>query len=279
MKVASLGADTVRPFPIPFFLALESGQRFCLYHPAASTRSSSDCVLHIHAFAEEMNKCRRSAALLARKLANEGIAVLQIDLLGCGDSSGEFADADWTIWQQDLLAAMQYLRQRHEGKLHLWADRLGTLLAAELITTHNAQIDQILLSQPVFDGDQYIHQLQRSLVARAMLNPQGSDAALVTKLHTEIAGYELSDALIHAIRNLSISNNALAARQIHWIEIVKQLPATLPPARQKVFDQWREIGNPIQLHCVQGEPFWQTPEVCTSETWLAACAAVFTDQA
>jgi len=279
MNAASLGAENVTPYPIPFFLPLESGQRFCLYHPAVSTSASSDCVLHIHAFAEEMNKCRRNAALLARKLASEGIAVLQIDLLGCGDSSGEFADANWAIWQQDLLEALHYLRQRHDGKIHLWADRLGALLAAELITQHNAQVDQILLSQPVFDGDQYIHQLKRSLVARAMLNPQGSDPTTVATSHVEIAGYELSNNLMNTISNRTISTSALAARQIHWIEIVKQLPATLPPARQKVLDQWLQLGNPVQLHYVQGEPFWQTPEVSISEAWINACVAVFKDQA
>ena len=43
----------------------------------------------VKAWAEEMNKARRMAALQARLLAENGYAVLQIDLHGCGDSSGD----------------------------------------------------------------------------------------------------------------------------------------------------------------------------------------------
>jgi len=50
-------------------------------------------VLYGHPFAEEMNKSRRMAGLQARALARAGYDVLQIDLRGCGGSSGDFGDA------------------------------------------------------------------------------------------------------------------------------------------------------------------------------------------
>ncbi len=49
---------------------------------AAKEASGKPLVVHVHAFAEEMNKSRRMAAMQSRALAAAGFAVLQIDLLG-----------------------------------------------------------------------------------------------------------------------------------------------------------------------------------------------------
>jgi len=77
-----------------------------------------------------MNKARRMAALQSRRLAAAGYSVLQIDLFGCGDSSGDFADARWEIWKQDLRLALGWLKPRVAGPLGLWGLRLGATLAA-----------------------------------------------------------------------------------------------------------------------------------------------------
>ena len=76
-----------------FFLAADNGragQRLCIHHPPRRGEPARGAVLHLHAFAEEMNKSRRMVALQARALAEAGFAVLQIDLHGCGDSGGDF---------------------------------------------------------------------------------------------------------------------------------------------------------------------------------------------
>ena len=70
-------------------------------------------MLYIHPFAEEMNKSRRMAALQSRALAQAGYAVLQIDLLGCGDSSGDFGDATWQSWVSDVVLGCQWLRSQN----------------------------------------------------------------------------------------------------------------------------------------------------------------------
>ena len=83
--------------PQAFFLPSDNGQRFCLYHPPQGSPPQGR-VLYLHPFAEELNSTRRVVAQQARALAKAGYGVLQIDLLGCGDSSGEFADATWAAW-------------------------------------------------------------------------------------------------------------------------------------------------------------------------------------
>jgi uncharacterized protein len=105
-----------------------TGQRFALHHPPAGRCQGS--VLFLHAFAEEMNKSRRMVAMAARALAGAGLAVLQIDLLGCGDSSGDLADASWAAWLDDTCQGAAWLHARYPGPLWLWGERSGCLLAA-----------------------------------------------------------------------------------------------------------------------------------------------------
>ena len=87
-------------------------------------------MIYLHPFAEEMNKSRRMAALQSRALAAAGYDVLQIDLLGCGDSSGDFSDATWQGWKDDVVLAYNWLRTQSNAPLTLWGLRAGCLLAA-----------------------------------------------------------------------------------------------------------------------------------------------------
>ena len=119
----------------PFFLSTPRGRRLALHHPGTRPDQPLGLVVHVHPFAEEMNKARRMAALQARALAAEGFAVLQIDLMGCGDSEGDLADTRWDDWLDDVAHATTWLRQQHPGTaseappLWLWGLRAGALLA------------------------------------------------------------------------------------------------------------------------------------------------------
>ena len=113
-----------------FFLPAGAGQCFCLYHPPQGPEEKG-AVLYIHPFAEEMNKSRRMAALQSRALAAAGFGVLQIDLRGCGDSSGDFGDADWQTWVEDVVNACHWLSARSKAPLWLWGLRAGCLLAVD----------------------------------------------------------------------------------------------------------------------------------------------------
>lgn len=260
-----------------FFLPAQPGQRFCLLHPPSGGDRAADGVLHIHAFGEELNACRRSAALLARTLAAHGLAVLQIDLLGCGDSSGDFADANWAVWQNDLEMALTFLQQEYSGKIHLWTDRLGALLAMQLALQHPQRFDQLLLCQPVVDGRQYISQLKRSLRARAMFGPQQAQAEPDAG-GMEIGGYEIGSALSEAISAVQAADWRLPVRRIDWIETVGTSSESISPARSHFVQHWQQLANPVQLHCLPGEAFWQIPQATASAHWIEACARIFKGQ-
>src|SRR5947208_15350687 len=106
----------------PFFMRLGGGRRFCVFHPA-SRRDAAGAFVYVHPFAEEMNKSRRMAALQSRALAAAGHAVLQIDLHGCGDSSGGFGDASWAAWIDDVVGACAWIIEKTRAPLWLWGLR------------------------------------------------------------------------------------------------------------------------------------------------------------
>ncbi|WP_306391363.1 hydrolase 2, exosortase A system-associated [Telluria beijingensis] len=181
----------------PFFLDTARGARFCLYHaPSGPCRGA---LLYIHPFAEEMNRARRMAAVQARAFAAHGVAVLLLDLHGCGDSGGDFADASWAGWLADIEDGRAWLERRSGQRAGLWGLRLGALLALEAAST--AAPARLLLWQPVTDGDSHLKQFLRLRVAADMLQgtSEGSVAALRTQLAAgttlEIAGYGLAPAL------------------------------------------------------------------------------------
>src|SRR6476660_7010955 len=91
-----------RPRVEAFHLSWDGRRRFCILHTPPEGSARDRTIVYAPPFGEEMNKSRRMAALQARALATAGWAVVQVDLLGCGDSDGEFADASWGRWVDDI---------------------------------------------------------------------------------------------------------------------------------------------------------------------------------
>jgi exosortase A-associated hydrolase 2 len=191
--------------PTAFFLPADSGRRFCIYHPSAR-RDSAAGIVYVHPFFEEMNKSRRMAALQSRRLAAAGIAVLQVDLFGCGDSSGDFVDARWETWKEDVRIALAWLKARVAGQFGLWGLRLGATLAADLARDADLGLDHLVLWQPVASGELFLTQFLRLRLAAEML-AEGAAQSGVRELRLvlgrgeplEIAGYDLHPRLAEAI--------------------------------------------------------------------------------
>src|SRR5690606_21241351 len=118
--------------------------------------------VHAAAFADEMNKSRRMVALQARRLAGAGYAVLRPDLTGCGDSEGEFGEATWTGWVDDLLAAADWAGRQYPASappLWFWGHRMGALLACAAAARLPGS--RLLLWQPVTSGRTQLRQFLR----------------------------------------------------------------------------------------------------------------------
>lgn len=259
--------------PESFFLPVGDGQRFCLFHPAqvAPLRGR---VLYLHPFAQEMNKARRMAALQSRALARAGYAVLQMDLLGCGDSSGDFGDATWERWVGDVLQGVAWLHQRCGGAgqgevpLWLWGLRAGCLLAVAA-APHLEPACNFLFWQPPASGKPMLQQFLRLKVAGDML---GGNAKASTELlrHTlargepvEIAGYLLDAELARGLDEAGlVPPLAVAtARRLVWLEVSTRPQTSVGVASAQVLAQWQHMGWQVDSEVLVGPAFWQTTEI------------------
>lgn len=246
------------------------GQRLCLYH-APQGNVCRGVFVYAHPFAEEMNKSRRMAALQSRALAKAGYSVLQIDLLGCGDSSGDFGDATWDDWQADVVQAATWLQQRHPSRrLWLWGLRAGCLLATEVAR----QIDtscNFLFWQPAPDGKVLLRQFLRLKLAGGMLDgrAKGTMDALRDQLAAgqpvEIAGYRLNPALASGLEQATLAPPTLSSdtrtRRAIWLELSAREGATLSPVISAAAESWRQAGHNVSTEGATGPAFWQTTEI------------------
>lgn len=267
----------------PFFLTTSGGDRYCLFHAPRFMGECKGALVYIHPFAEEMNKSRRMAALQARRFAQDGIAVLQIDLFGCGDSGGDFGDARWEIWLEDIESAVDWLANRCSVSPGLWGLRLGGLLAIDFAARSERNLGDVLLWQPVLNGETYMTQFLRTRVASAMLSgEQGKTEgtqALRTRMKNgeslEIAGYELAPALLDSIDQLNANDLIIARSPVHWVEVVAEAGRQMPPAASKVAGNWTRHG--VDLHCstITGQAFWMSQEITDCPDLLTVSCNLF----
>ena len=259
-----------------FFLPGNPGQRFCLYH--AANNKARGAVIYLHPFAEEMNKSRRMAALQARAMSEAGYDVLQIDLLGCGDSTGDFADANWQAWQEDVLVAYHWLRTQSQAPLILWGMRAGCLLAVTA-AVNLPEDTNFIFWQPVVFGRQHWQQFMRLKMAGELASGRAKEVAeqlrqqLAAGQRVEIAGYSVSPELVNGLENAELLWPTIGRRQVAWLEVSTRDNPTLGPVSQKCIDQWQAAGFNVDAQVVNGPAFWQTTEI---EDALALIVATLT---
>jgi exosortase A-associated hydrolase 2 len=263
----------------PLFLDAGSGQadalgrRFAIHHRPAGG-SPHALVLYVHPFAEEMNKSRRMAALQARAFAAQGFAVLQPDLLGCGDSSGDFGNATWAGWVDDVVFASRWLRDRYRAiepaggqplPLWLWGLRAGALLAADA-ARHIAGPVHYLFWQPATSGKAVLQQFLRLKAASELL--AGQARGVMDQLRgdidagrpVEVAGYTLHSALCRGLEQSALKPSPGPGR-LEWLEIQPRASGVLSPVAADVASTWRAAGWDTRTQVVNGPAFWQTTEI------------------
>jgi exosortase A-associated hydrolase 2 len=237
------------------------------------------CVVYIHPFAEEMNKSRRMAALQARALADAGFAVLQIDLLGCGDSSGDFGDATWQAWVDDVVRACAWLRQRDaehgQVPLWLWGLRAGCLLAVAAASRLEVACNFCFWQAPA-SGKLLLQQFLRLRLAADMLggNSKGLMDAMRQQLAqgstVEVGGYLLGPALAHGLEAAHLAPPPAANGRQVWLELSTRADAVFSPVSAECQTQWRGAGYNTQAQLVQGPSFWLTTEIEDAPGLIAA---------
>jgi len=262
-------------------------QRLCLWH-APTGAMPRRLVVHVHGFGEDLNKSRRMAALQARALAHAGDAVLRFDLLGCGDSDGDFSDATWDDWIADTVAACHWALahvarrwpQAPMPECWLWGHRAGCLLAQAAA----AQLPgpwHFLFWQPTPVGKTVLQQFLRLDIAAAKLagatDKASAKALLAAGTTAEVAGYEIAPALAAGLEAARLQPPAAQQPplRMEWLDVSPQPDATPPPATKAVLEAWQAAGCVVGYRKVIGSMFWQTTEIEDAPALVeATCEAI-----
>jgi exosortase A-associated hydrolase 2 len=250
-----------------FYADVRGGRRFCVVHRPETAARPRGALIHIHAFAEEMNKSRRTVASAARSLAARGWAVLLIDLAGCGDSSGDFGEANWRDWVDDALFAYRWASEHFGGSCWLWGLRAGCLIAAEAGARQDGR-PRLLLWQPVLSGRAHLTQFLRLKLANQVLGGQTKGRSGTNALRArlangealEIAGYVLSPLLADGLERAELS---LAGQHAHvlCVEVSSESNLELAPATAARLAEASSRGVPVHTAAVRGPLFWHTVEI------------------
>jgi exosortase A-associated hydrolase 2 len=263
-------------------LPVERGQCFCVYRRPADKVSL--LVLHLAAFGDEMNKARAMTARAARAFAHQGCAVLQFDFLGCGDSSGDHAEASFAQWLENARSALHWLRSQEESvPLCLWSLRSGALLLPRLVE-QCAHAPALLLWQPVLSGSQYLGHLLRQRLAASLLGPEGERSGvkeLRAKLKCgetlDIGGYAISPLLAHDLEQAVFELEHGYTGRVSWLELTSAACApVLSPASQAKVDDFLAKGIDVRASMLHGPAFWQSVEIELSEALIEASLELLT---
>jgi exosortase A-associated hydrolase 2 len=265
------------------FLDAPSGRLFAVHHGPADADTARGQVLFVPPFNEEMNRCRSMMTLQAAQFAALGYGTLVVDPFGTGDSAGQYLDARWELWLNDLETAYQWLDRQPGGCRGILGIRLGAMLAAEFVERSKLPHIAMMYWQPVVDGKIHLTQFLRVRMAAQLDRthlPKETTASMRKQLgegvHVEVGGYDIHSDLARAMDDARLADRALpASTHVLWIENAGLTGNSLAPPSEKVTSEWVRQGVSVDIVTTNGPAFWQLHERVTAPPILDATTSWF----
>jgi exosortase A-associated hydrolase 2 len=217
-----------------------------------------------------MNRTRRTVRCLADRAMDAGMAVIEVDLHGTGDSEGDFADGRWETWLEDLDHAAARLAALGCPGIVLLGIRGGSLLAWDLLALDPGRYVAAILWQPVTTGERVMTELLRLRVAAgAQSGGRQTLAELRQCLRSgqpvETAGYSITPELFGALETRALAPLGQTQLPVLWLEIGGDAPRTGSAA---VVNRLAASGMAVTLRHLEDPPFWSTTEVTIGEATI-----------
>lgn len=252
------------------------GSLFALHYLPATAKNQSECFIVLAPFAEEMNRCRYMQTMLAQSLAKRGYGVLIVDPYGTGDSEGDFVDADWQQWREDTLCTETYARKLGYLSTSILAIRLGSLLAASVVSEFKS-LHRLIFWQPVTNGKIALNQFLRLRVAASIA--RGEEAETTANLEAQlkggssiqVSGYDVSPTLFEGIGNTKLDQLPhLQNTLVSWFTVLASTERKTPRADLKTIERMSESGFDVTHTTVIGPAFWQAHERTLAPSLISA---------
>jgi exosortase A-associated hydrolase 2 len=149
-------------------LEIDGERIFTIQHSPKNDQPSKAYVF-VHPFAEEKLWSHRVYVTTARAFCEQGILATRFDLRGHGDSDGNYQDASLDKHLVDVNAVIDHLKQNNPSisEIGLFGLRLGGTIAT-LTALNRDDVDELMLWDPVLDGERYMQEILRSNLAAQM---------------------------------------------------------------------------------------------------------------
>lgn len=266
----------------PFFLRSTAGNIFVNTFFSTKINDTSPYVLILPPFAEENNKSRRMLSCQARLLNELGYHVVLPDLYGTGDSEGDFSQATWNIWCQDIKNLVTDLAQKKKKVVAIIALRLGALLATSCAQYLGESLKLMVFWQPLIKGESGITQFLRVKMAADLATGEEktTPSMLREELRSgeliEVAGYSLLDALTASIDELKMLATDFPSHvNVAWFDVAISEGRNISPANQKIIKSLEEKNICVVSEVVAGPQFWQSVEIEEAPKLLMKTSELF----
>jgi pimeloyl-ACP methyl ester carboxylesterase len=151
---------------VPQYFGSAEHRLFGVYHPPAGAAFREAGVVLCYPGPQEYRHTHWAFRKLAGMLAREGFHVMRFDYSCTGDSAGDSADASIAQWTEDVLTAVEELREVADvSRVSLAGMRLGGALAAA--ASARTRVRDLVLWDLVVAGRDYVGELDA--VQRAWL--------------------------------------------------------------------------------------------------------------
>ena len=165
--------------------------------------------LFAHCFTcnRNLNAVRR----ISQEMSDHGLAVLQFDFTGLGDSEGDFSDTGFSSNVDDLVAAAKYLETRHEAPQILIGHSLGgaavlkaagSIPSCKAVVTIGAPADPQHVAHLIADARETIERTGQATVTLAgrsfLIKKQFLDDLEETRMEETIRGLRRALLVCHS---------------------------------------------------------------------------------
>ncbi len=233
----------------------------CVHHSVAGNQPVGVAIL-LPGFSHPMCDMDYFMSKLARKLSNENIFVVQVDLSGHGDSFGAFDEVNLKTIEEDILSLIAYYKFKFTGKLIFISRGLFATLSAKFCTDASVVgiagvapycISPLLVrgfsliprahsidGHEIFKGDDYVH---HSDFEQASLTLFSAFGAVPYNIH----GMKFSQSLLDDLSDFD-SLNALKnsfCKNKYWLFSDENDPSKL---REFNFDTVSDYPENIYKH-------------------------------
>lgn len=236
----------------PFYFGTAERRLFGIYEPARRAPTRHAVVL-CHPWGSEYLHAYRSMRQLSHMLTAAGLHTLRFDYFGTGDSAGEMTAARLCDWEIDIQSAMRELMDITDSpRVALVGLRLGATLAANVAARSGAEVDSLVLWDPVVCGAEHVKELHLACQRGAFVSSRPVARPAEAGGGHEILGFPLTAVMAREFESIDLT--ALAPALPRRTLTVASQPLGSHVGLREALE--RRAAGPLAFELIESAPGW-----------------------